>query len=372
MEKITRILVINPISISTKIALYDDEHCIFERSIFHPSIELANFNRVIDQLHYRKKAVLEELDQQGINISKLRAVCGRGGLLKPITGGTYQVNNEMLQDLRMGYNGEHISNLGGILSFEIANGLNIPAFIVDPVVVDELDEIARVTGVPEIRRKSIFHALNHKAVAREIATALGKAYSETNLIVAHLGGGITVGAHRHGQVIDVNNGLDGDGPFSPERAGTVPAGDLIEMCYSGQYSRDNMLKKIAGTGGLQAYFQKADLTDINAHLQAGNKHDQLICEAMAYQVAKQIGAMSVVLQGQVDAIAITGDLAYSKPFVRLISSKIDWISDVFIYPGQNEMQSLALGTLRVLRNQEEVKQYPQNRKEEALWHENMT
>jgi butyrate kinase len=245
-----RILVINPGSTSTKIGVSSNEVSIFEKTIRHDAEIISSFSNIIDQYEFRKKTILEALDHEGINISKLSAVCGRGGLLRPIEGGTYDVNDLMLKDLRKGYSGQHASNLGGILAFEIASGLNIPSFIVDPVVVDELNPIARISGVVEIERKSIFHALNQKAVARRVAKDLGKKYEELHLIVTHMGGGITVGVHKNGRVIDVNNGLHGDGPFSPERAGTVPAGDLVSLCFSGEFYRDEVMKKLVGKGGL--------------------------------------------------------------------------------------------------------------------------
>ncbi|ASN05322.1 butyrate kinase [Virgibacillus necropolis] len=357
-RQIFRILVINPGSTSTKIGVFDNETCIFEKTIRHDSNEIAKFNRVIDQYDFRKNVILDQLDHEGINISKLSAVCGRGGLLRPIEGGTYEVNPGMLEDLRQGFNGEHASNLGGIIANEIANGLNISAYIVDPVVVDEFDSIARLSGVPEIPRKSIFHALNQKAVARKAAKDIGKAYDQINLIITHMGGGITVGAHKNGKVIDVNNGLHGDGPFSPERAGTVPAGDLVALCYSGQYYRDEMMKKLVGQGGLMAYLQTSDAVEVENRIENGDKEATATYEAMAYQIAKEIGSMSAVLEGKVDAIIMTGGLAYGKAFIEMISKRIDWIADILVYPGENELQALTEGTLRVLRKEEKPKVYP--------------
>ncbi|WP_226035078.1 butyrate kinase [Aquibacillus saliphilus] len=358
MQHKNRILVINPGSTSTKIGVFDNETCIFEKVIRHNVEEINLYNRVNDQYEFRKKIILDELDYEGINISKLSAVCGRGGLLRPIEGGTYEVNGEMLEDLRIGYSGEHASNLGGILAFEIASGLNIPSYIVDPVVVDELDEIARVSGVPEIPRISIFHALNQKSVGRQAATDIGSSYHEVNLIVVHMGGGITVGAHRNGKVIDVNNGLHGDGPFSPERAGTVPAGELISMCFSGEYYREEMMKKIVGHGGLMGHLLTNDALEVEKRIKNGDQKADQIYQAMAYQVAKEIGSMSAVLAGKVDAIALTGGLAYAKEFISLISKRVDWIADILVYPGENELQALAKGTLRVLKEEEAPKKYP--------------
>ncbi|EIJ78799.1 butyrate kinase [Bacillus methanolicus PB1] len=357
-EKTYRILVINPGSTSTKIGVFDNEMSVFEKIIRHDAEMINSSDEIISQYEFRKKTILESLDNEGINISKISAVCGRGGLLRPIEGGTYAVNEQMISDLREGYAGQHASNLGGILAYEIASGLNVPAFIVDPVVVDELDPIARISGFPLIERKSIFHALNQKSVARRVAKELGKKYEELNLIVAHLGGGITVGAHKEGRVIDVNNGLDGDGPFSPERTGTVPAGDLVNLCFSGVYYREEIMKKLVGQGGLAAYLGTKDAVKVEKMIEQGDKKAELIYFAMAYQVAKEIGAASAVLAGKVHAIILTGGLAFGKQFVNTISERINWIADVIVHPGENELQALAEGALRVLREEEEVKEYP--------------
>jgi butyrate kinase len=357
-ELMNRILVINPGSTSTKIGVFDNDLSILEKTIRHESDQINSFDNNIDQYEFRKQTILETLDIEGINISKLSAVCGRGGLLRPIEGGTYEVNDLMLLDLKAGYSGQHASNLGGIIAFEIASGLNIPAFIVDPVVVDELDPIARISGFPLIERKSIFHALNQKAVARRVSKSLGKRYEDLNLIVTHMGGGITIGVHKNGRVIDVNNGLHGDGPFSPERAGTVPAGDLISLCYSGDFYREEVMKKLVGQGGLVGYLGTNDALKVEEMISKGDKQAKLIYSAMAYQVAKEIGAASSVLAGKVDAIILTGGLAYGKGFVKEISDRVNWIADVMIEPGENELQALAEGALRVLRGEEEAKQYP--------------
>jgi butyrate kinase len=355
-----RILTINPGSISTKIGVFDHEISIFEKIIRHEAEKINSFANIIDQYQFRKNAILETLDNEGINLSKLSAVCGRGGLLRPIEGGTYAVNDLMLKDLKSGYAGQHASNLGGIIAYEIASGLNIPAYIVDPVVVDELAPIARISGFSLIERKSIFHALNQKAVARRVAKELGREYSELNLIVAHMGGGITVGAHQQGRVVDVNNGLHGDGPFSPERAGTVPAGDLIALCFSGEHYREEIMKRLVGHGGLVGYLGTNDAIEVNNRIAAGDKKAELILDAMAYQVAKEIGSCSTVLSGRVDAIVLTGVLAYGTGFVKRISDRINWIADVIVHPGEDELQALAEGALRVLRGEEEVKIYPGN------------
>ncbi|MBM7584557.1 butyrate kinase [Bacillus pakistanensis] len=364
-EKEHRILVINPGSTSTKIGVFDNEMSILEKTIRHDTDKINEFPNIIDQYEFRKDMILQTLDEEGINISKLSAVCGRGGLLKPIEGGTYNVNEEMLKDLREGYSGQHASNLGGIIAYEIATGLNIPSFIVDPVVVDELAPIARISGFSQIERKSIFHALNQKAVARRVAKELNKKYEDLNLIITHMGGGITVGVHQNGKVIDVNNGLHGDGPFSPERAGTVPAGDLIELCYSGNYYRDEIMKKLVGQGGLVGYLGTNDAIKVEEMIENGDEQAALVYDAMAYQIAKEIGGASAVLQGKVDAIILTGGLAYGKGFVKAISERINWIADVVVQPGENELQALAEGALRVLKGEEKEKTYPGNVKNKA-------
>ena len=356
-DKEYRILIINPGSTSTKIGVFDNERSFFEKTIRHDHDVINSYENIISQYEFRNKTILETLDNQGINISKLSAVCGRGGLLRPIEGGTYRVNDKMLEDLRKGYAGQHASNLGGILAYEIATGLNIPAFIVDPVVVDELDPVARVTGFSLIERKSIFHALNQKAVARRVAKELGKNYKDLNLIVTHMGGGITVGVHKQGKVIDVNNGLHGDGPFSPERAGTVPAGDLVSLCFSGDFYREEIMKKLVGQGGLVGYLGTSDAVKVEKKIKSGDKKAQLIYDAMSYQVAKEIGSASAVLLGNVDAIILTGGLSFGKEFVKQITERVNWIADVIVHPGENELQSLAEGALLLLSGEERAKDY---------------
>lgn len=353
-----RILVINPGSTSTKIGVFVNDKSILEKTIRHDLTLIQSFSQISDQYEFRKNTILETLDEEGINLSKLSAVCGRGGLLRPIEGGTYSVNRQMLNDLQKGYAGQHASNLGGIIAYEIAEGLNIPAFIVDPVVVDELEPLARISGFSLIERKSIFHALNQKAVARRVAKQIGKKYEDLHCIVVHMGGGITVGVHKNGRVVDVNNGLHGEGPFSPERAGTVPVGDLIDLCFSGMYYREEIMKKIVGQGGLVGYLGTNSAIEVEKMIAKGNEKAKLIYDAMAYQVAKEIGAASAVLKGKIDAIILTGGLAFGKEFVTMISEYVNWIADVIVQPGEDELQALAEGTLRVLIGEEKVKEYP--------------
>lgn len=357
MPEIYRILAINPGSTSTKIAIYDNEKPVFEEVLRHPLEEISKFDNIFDQYEFRKEAILETLDSKDINIQKLAAVVGRGGLLHPIPGGTYEVNEAMLKDLRKGILGQHASNLGGVLAYEIAGQLNIPSYIVDPVVVDEMDEIPRISGMPEIPRKSIFHALNQKAVGRRAAKDMDKAYSQTNLIVAHLGGGISVGAHCGGKVIDVNNALDGEGPFSPERSGGLPAGELVKLCFSGQYNQDEVYKKILGQGGLLAYLGTNDGREVVRRIREGDTKAELIYRGMAYQVAKEIGACGAVLKGKIDAIILTGGLAYDDVLTGWIRERVEFLGDVKIYPGEDEMIALAEGALRILRKEEPSQKY---------------
>lgn len=356
-EKKFRVLAINPGGTSTKVAVFINEHSILEKTIRYDSHELKAYPKITDQYLMRKHSILHALDEEGINLSKVDAVVGRGGLLRPIEGGTYHVNDMMLEDLRNGYAGEHTSNLGGILAYEVASELNIPAFIVDPVVVDEMTDIARVSGLANIERKSIFHALNQKAASKRVAKELNSSYHELRFIVAHMGGGITVGVHEYGRVIDVNNGLHGEGPFSQERSGTVPVGDLIELCFSGQYSFDDMMQKVTHQGGLVGYLGTDDMMKVEKQMALGNQKASLIFEAMAYQIAKEIGAASVVLSGQVDAIILTGGLAYSSLLTNKIIDRVAWISDVIVHPGEDELQALSEGALRVLRDEEKAKVY---------------
>ncbi len=357
LNPFNRILVINPAATSTKMGVFDNDILIMEKTIHHQLKDLNKFSSIADQYEFRKNAILEALDEEGMNVSNLAAVCGRGGLLRPIEGGTYHVNHAMLKDLKNGFSGQHASNLGGILAHEIAGALNIPAFIVDPVVVDELEPIARISGFSTIERKSIFHALNHKAVARTYAAKTSRTYEELNLIVAHMGTGITVGAHRKGRVIDVNNGLHGDGPFSLERAGTIPAGDLVNLCFSGQFNRSDMMKKLIRQSGLVGYLETKDVVKVEKQISAGDEKAKLIYQAMAYQIAREIGALSTVLKGQVDAIILTGGLAHGDLFVQDIIERVNWIADVEVQPGENELQALAEGAARVLNGVERAKTF---------------
>ena len=352
-----KLLIINPGSTSTKIGVYEDEKQIFEKTLRHSAEEIGQFETIYSQKDFRKEVILNVLRENNFDINTLDAVIGRGGLLKPIPSGTYEVNKALLEDLKIGVQGPHASNLGGILAQEIAEQANVRAFIVDPVVVDELSDVARLSGVPELRRISIFHALNQKAVAKRFAKESGKRYEDFNLVVTHMGGGVSVGAHKNGRVIDVNNTLDGDGPFSPERAGGVPAGELIKMCFSGEYSKDELYKKIVGKGVLVAYLVTNDLKSVIDKKNNGDEKCKLVYDAFIYQVAKEIGAMSTVLKGQVDAIILTGGIAYSPFVVDDLKKAIGWIAPVKVYPGEDELLALAQGGIRVLSGEEEAKEY---------------
>ena len=357
MSKDYKILVINPGSTSTKVVLFSNEQLLFEKKIEHSSKELSNFNKIIDQYHFRQDIILSFLKEKGINLCTLNAIVGRGGLLKPIASGTYRINKKMLEDLHRGVMGEHASNLGGLLAYGIAENLSIPSYIVDPVVIDEMKPVARISGMPEIPRISIFHALNQKAVARKAALDLGKKYEKLNFIIAHLGGGISVGIHCKGKVIDVNNALNGEGPFTPERSGGVPVGALVELCFSGKFTKDEIMKKIKGKGGLVAYLNTNDVREVVKMIKQGDKKAKLILEAMAYQVAKEIGAGATVLEGQLDAIILTGGIAYNNEFVNMVRDRVSFLSLVMVYPGEEEMLSLCEGALRVLKGEEVEKIY---------------
>ncbi len=352
-----KILAINPGSTSTKIAVFEDENEIFKKNISHPTEELQKFSKIIDEYEFRKGVIVSSLKEESFCLKNFSAIVGRGGLLKPIKSGTYRVNKLMIDTLKKGEFGEHASNLGAIIAYEIGEEFGIPSFIVDPVVVDEMDEIARISGMPEIERRSIFHALNQKAVARAAAKKIGKKYEESSFIIAHLGGGISVGAHKNGKVIDVNNALNGDGPFTPERTGGLPAWQLVELALSGKFTKDELKKKIKGKGGVVAYLGTNDMREVEKRVIEGDKDAELIFKAMAYQVAKEIGALSTVLKGKIDAIILTGGLAYSEIFVSWVKERVDFIANFIVFPGEDEMRALAEGALRVLRGEEEAKEY---------------
>ena len=350
-------LIINPGSTSTKIGVYDGENEVLVETLRHSTEEILSYKTIYDQKSFRKNVILEVLKNKNIDLKTLDTVVGRGGMLKPMPGGTYEVDDKIIEDLKIGVQGQHASNLGGILSKEIADELGVRAFIVDPVVVDELNDVARISGIPELPRKSKFHALNQKAVAKRYAKESGIAYEDLNLIVVHMGGGVSVGAHKNGKIIDVNNALDGDGPFSPERSGSVSVGDLVKMCYSGKYTEDEMYNKIVGKGGYVAYLNTNDARDALKLKQEGDEYGSLIYDAFIYQVSKEIGSMATVLNGKVDAIILTGGIAYGQQVCENINSYVKWIAPMVVYPGEDELLALAQGALRVLEGEEKAKNY---------------
>lgn len=354
MEKI---LVINPGSTSTKIAVFDGETSVFEKTIRHSSEEVKNFDKIVDQYEFRVGVILGELKNNNFRIEEFSAIAGRGGLLHPIESGTYKVNEGMVQDLLEGRYGEHASNLGAIISKSLGDRYGIPSFIVDPVVVDEMEPLARYSGLKGIERKAIWHALNQKAVARLVAKDVGRPYDKLNLIVVHLGGGISVAAHRKGRVVDVNNALNGDGPFAPERAGGLPTISLMDLCLSGKYTYEEMKKMLAGKGGLVSHLGTNSAIEVEKRIADNDEYARLVYEAMAYQVAKSVGEMATVLMGEVDAIVLTGGLANSDILVNWIQERVSFIAPVLVYAGEDEMRALALGVLRVLRGEEKEKTY---------------
>ena len=350
-------LIINPGSTSTKIGIFEDETMIFEENIRHSTEEISQFDYIVDQKDFRKKIIIDVLESIDFDMKTIDVIVGRGGMVKPIPSGTYAVTDALYNDLVVGVSGQHASNLGGILAKEIGDVIGVPAYIVDPVVVDELEPVARYTGVPELPRKSFFHALNQKAVAKRYAKEQGVEYGALNLIVAHLGGGVSVGAHGSGRIVDVNNVLDGEGAFSPERAGTVPAGGLIRMCFSGEYTQKEIYSKVVGKGGVAAHLGTNDMHVVEQMVNAGDKKALEVMDAFVYQVAKDIGAMATALKGKVDQIIVTGGIAYWDLIVDTLKERVEFIAPVTVYPGEDEFLAMTQGVLRVINGEEEVKQY---------------
>lgn len=354
-----KILAINPGSTSTKIAVFEDLVLKYDKTLRHTVEELAPYNSIIEQYEFRRDCILQFFKEQNDSPDSIDIFVGRGGLVKPIPGGVYKVNESLLRDLRHGVMGEHASNLGGILAFEIAKSAKKydKSFIVDPVVVDELDDVARYSGRPELPRLSIFHALNQKAVARRFAREHGKKYEDLSLIVVHLGGGITVGVHKNGRVIDVNNGLDGEGPFSPERTGSLPVGSLVKLCFSGKHQFHEVRKMVTGAGGMVAYLGTNNGSEVEKRIENDDQQARMVYYAMAYQVAKEIGACATVLSGRIDAIILTGGLAYSELLTKWIKKRIAFLGDVYVYPGEDEMQALAEGVYYASKGEIPIKDY---------------
>ena len=350
-------LIINPGSTSTKIGVFEDETLLFEETLRHSTEEISQYASIVDQKDFRKKIITDLLKEKDFDIKSLGMVVGRGGMLKPIPGGTYAVTDNLLEDLKIGKQGQHASNLGGILAREIADEIGVPSYIVDPVVVDELAPVARYSGVKELPRTSVFHALNQKAVAKRYSKESGKAYDSMNLIVVHMGGGVSVGAHEKGKVIDVFNALDGDGAFSPERAGAVPSGALIKMCFSGEYTEKEVYSKIVGKGGFNSYLGTNDMRNVIKMIEEGNEEAKAMFDAFIFQVTKDIGSMACVLNGKVDQIIVTGGIAYNAKVIEALKEKAGWIAPFTVYPGEDELLALVQGGLRVLNGEEKAMEY---------------
>ena len=354
-----RILAINPGSTSTKFAVYFGSECKLKKTLRHSIEDLSLYENIIDQFEFRKGLIIDALVEEGFDVDKIKYIIGRGGLTYPLKSGVYLVDNRMLEHARAGIYGQHASNLGPLIADYIA--LQIPgahAYVADPVVVDELEDIARFTGHPEFERRSIFHALNQKATARIHANKIGRSYEKLNLIVVHLGGGISVGAHQKGKVIDVNNALDGEGPFSPERSGTLPVGQIIELCFSKRYQKDEIRRMVIGEGGYVAYLGTNDARAVEERADNGDELARNVQDALGYQVAKAIGEMAVVLNGYVDAILLTGGLAFNEYLTKYIISKVEFIAGVYVYPGEDELEALAANALRVATGEIEPLKYP--------------
>ena len=351
-----KILIINPGSTSTKIGVYEDETQLMEETLRHTTEEIAQYDTIYDQKDFRKNVILDVLKEKDVDLNSIDVVVGRGGLLKPIPGGTYATTPELLEDLKIGKQGQHASNLGGLLAYDIAQEIDVPSYIVDPVVVDELQDVARLSGHPLMDRVSIFHALNQKAVAKRYAKETGKPYDELNLIVVHMGGGVSVGAHKNGQIIDVANALDGDGPFSPERSGGLPSGQLMKVCFSGDYTEAEVGKMINGNGGFNAYLGTNDMREV-VEMAKSDEKAALVRDAFHYQLGKEIGSMAVVLDGKVDQIILTGGIAYNQITCDYFKDHCGFIAPITVYPGEDELLALAQGALRVMNGEEEAKVY---------------
>jgi butyrate kinase len=354
-----KILVINPGSTSTKIAIFQEENCLIQETIRHFLDELVLYPTILSQFEYRKDIIIGTLELSGVDLSEVGIVMGRGGLTYPLKSGVYEVDDRMLVHVRKGVLGQHASNLGPLLAYSIAKEIpGAKAYIADPVVTDEMLPVARISGHPRFERRSIFHALNQKAVARLFARKMGKKYEEMNLIVAHMGGGVSVGAHRKGLVIDVNNALDGEGPFSPERSGTLPAGQLIEACFCGNFTEEEIKQMVTGNGGMVAYLNTNSMIDVEDMAESGDEAARLLLDGFVYQVSKSIGEMAAVLNGNVDAIILTGGIANSKAIVKGINQKVGFIANVEVSAGEDEMVAMAMNATLMLRGELNALKYP--------------
>ncbi len=351
-----RILVINPGATSTKLAVFDEKTMLFKKTVEHKLAEIQIYEKIFDQYEFRLELVLQAIAEEKVDVKTIKAVVGRGGLLKPVQGGTYRVNEKMVEDLKKAERGQHASNLGAVLAFNLGSKFNIPAFIVDPVAVDEIEDVARITGLPELKRKCLSHALNIRAVARSVAEELGKDFVACNFIVVHLGTGISIAALKKGKMVDACNAKE-EGPFSVDRCGGLPASQLVKLCYSGQYTCEELLNKLIREAGIYAYLGTKDVKQVEKMIAAGDEQAKLVLDAFIYQVTREIGAMAAVLQGHVDRIIFTGGMAYSARIVEDLLKRVKFIAPVVVKPGEEELQSLALGALRVLKEEEKAHEY---------------
>ena len=350
-----KILAINPGSTSTKIAYYEDKEKIFSESIDHDHKELDKFEKITDQFELRKNLIVDVMNKHNINQQELSAVVARGGLIVPLKAGGYIVTEDMKKRIINGPIIPHASNLGALIADAIANPLGIPAYIYDAVSSDEMDDFAKITGIPEIKRESLCHVLNSKAMARKVGELIGKSYEECNFIVAHLGGGISISAHRKGQICDLI--ADDCGTFSPERAGTAPLVQMVDLCYSGKYTHKEMQKKVRGNGGLKALLNTSDTREVQRMISSGDKYAEKVYHAMAYQIAKGIAQLSVAFKGSIDGIILTGGVAYSEILTNWIKEYVSFLASIYIQPGENELESLAFGAFRILNGEEEAISY---------------
>jgi butyrate kinase len=354
---IFRIMAINPGSTSTKFGIYDDEECLFQKTVRHDADALAKCGKIFDQKELRTENIMSYLKEVGLDLKTLDAVVGRGGMIKPIESGVYAINDAMIADCKTERAMMHATCMGAIIATEIATPLGIPKFIVDPVVVYEMEPVTRLSGIPGIERVNVFHALNQKAVAKRVAAELGKPYESCRFVIAHMGGGCSVGAHRYGRVVDVSDGILGEGPFTPERSGAIPVDPVIEMCFSGKYTKADMKALLVGKGGVMAYLGTNNMIEVEKMINEGDEYAALVLDSMTYQTAKEIGAMVVALEGRVDLIILTGGLAFSAKITGAIKQRVDKLAPVYVFPGEDEIWALAGGGLRALRGVQAVREY---------------
>lgn len=352
-----RMLIMNMGSTSTKVAVYDGYEQIWVESIAHPREEIEKYLNYKDQYVYRKEKIIEKLQEKGEKLEDFSAFVSRGGLIKPISGGTFEINEKMILDAWSGTYGEHPCNIGGEIAYELAKQYGVKAYTVDPPMCNEICDEAKISGLPEIERFAAFQMLNHRAIAKKACEDKNVSYENVNLIVAHMGGGISVAAHKNGKIIDVNNALAGDGPMAMERSGQLPTGDLIKLCYSGKYSQEEITRKVNGKGGIVAYLNTTNALEIEDRIKNGDEYALKIIKALAYQVAKEVGAISTVLCGKVDGIIFTGGLANWNRLVDMLKERVSHLGEILIYPGENEMESLAFGVMRCIEGKEEVNIY---------------